>query len=1016
MALTRMSGTRNLLFMPTITTRRLYAVLLCLLLAAGAVLRLAHLGDPSLWWDECITLGVSLLPIQRMLHMLTVVGPSDIGGEFFPPLYHLLTHAVLTVSRNDAVLRLTSVVCGTATIAVLYILTRDIFSRRAGLFAAALACFSVYQMHYSRELRPYSLFMLLGLLSLLTLHRALTRGGMRRFAAYALVITAMAYTSYMATTNIAAHGLFTAFFLLRGLWRRDFDLKRAMRLGLTLTGCVGVAGLCYLPWMAAYKNVFTLLKTGGGTPGIPADFLVSTLSEFGAYAAPHQGLPWLPLALCGLVGLGAAFRRENRTGLALLGFFAVMPLLAFLAAGTVLEISSRYVFNAFYCLLALAGLGIDAVLGRTLAYLGLSEKNAAWGAPLAGLAVCLLVSAANMISLPTYYRRETSYSKELADYLLWNKNNVDYLFFQSNRNQKFIADWYLPRAFNTLATFAPDNYKRVFQLIQSDLNPAAEPYPPKRLARFQDTTVYAMGLASTAPVVLFPDAAGQGRYTEDFTDYRFYADCDETDNLAPETRYNTLIHFDHDKPGHAIYRFVAAPGTTLRRARLRLEFAAVFLVGIPSDSRITVSVAAGDNAWQVVDTVTGEAFIGPDGALVPANRKKRRFITRSLDLPDFGPDTRQMRLRLDYGPVANPGVIEVTRLELTTDMAGTPTGPGPAEAALWRAAAHSSLAPWQPGLELVAANALFAFPATPGLPQGPANPADRLPDFLAAHPGIEPVFIIKHPDGSPAYLLYDPALTDPFLRLSPGRPQLVRLGQTPPVDVSAVKLSGALARPRLRLGDRALTVPVLAPSPSTLLLDRDGTGILRFEPSFASEAQALAAFPIASNIRKNDGEDCLSCKDPGPCSVTVPISSAYPIKLLRVLAYPRVYADKAGHNTIRIAFSLDGTHFSPLDTLVSNRSGLWEGLMARRMAVLTFPRPIHSCYVRFELSGPGTQLWSRYDTRMRIEAILDAAAFKAPILDPEDVSLTLEENAGEPLSVFLSPRPLPYLPTLQDNY
>lgn len=157
--------------MPTNDTRRLYTTVLGLLLVAAAVLRLLHLGEPSLWWDEFITLGIAKLPVSRMLHTLTVIGPSDIGGEFFPPLYHLLTHAVLAVSRDDAVLRLVSVACGTASIAALYALTAAVFSRAAGLCAATLAAFSVYQMHYSRELRPYSLFMLLGLLSFLALYR-----------------------------------------------------------------------------------------------------------------------------------------------------------------------------------------------------------------------------------------------------------------------------------------------------------------------------------------------------------------------------------------------------------------------------------------------------------------------------------------------------------------------------------------------------------------------------------------------------------------------------------------------------------------------------------------------------------------------------------------------------------------------------------------------------------------------------------------------------------------------------
>jgi len=1001
--------------MPT-TVRRLYPLLLVLLLLAGAVLRLAYLGEPSLWWDEFITLGISQLSIGRMLHILTVVGPSDIGGEFFPPLYHLITHFVLSVSHDDAVLRLLSVASGTASIAVLYGLVSEILSRRAGLFAAGLTTFSVYQLHYSRELRPYSLFMLLALLSLWALYRALSRGGALRYVAYALVTMAMCYTSYMASSNIAAEGVFTVWFLGGRLAKKELSLRAAIKKGLALLAAVAVVGLCYLPWLPAYHNIFTLLRSKGVSPGIPADFPLTVLTEFGAYAAERHGLPWLPLALLGLAGCVIAARRRYRDGLVLLGAFAFMPVVAFLVAGTQLEISSRYVFNAYYLLMAMAGLAMAVLLDRIAAHLDLSEKSAAWAVPLVGICLCVVVNIPNLRSLGTYYRRETSYSKELADYLAWNKNDVRYLFYQSNRNPKLIADWYLPHVFENLSHYTPQGYKRTYHLIQSDLTPPQTPFFPHKRITIQDTTVSAIGLVSTAPVVLYPDAKGAAHFVEDFTTYDFYADCDEAVNLGPESRYHTLSHYDYEKPGHATYTFQAAAGTRITAAKLSLMFSATFLDGVPSDSRIGVSVAVGDAPFTEIGTVTGKDYLGPDGKLIAPNHEKRRFITKTYDLPAIDPGTGKVRLLLDYGPVANPGIIEAFRIEASATLAGRPSGPGPAEAALLRAAGHNALATWHPGEPLVDADALYVFPAGQGIPQGPANPESALAPFLAAHPGIKPVFSIPGENGEPAYLFYDPDLTDPFVALAQKVPVTARLGETPPRNVPAIKLSGALNRPRLRIGDTELAVPVLAPPPTTLLLGTDGVGVLRFEPSFAREKEALAAFPLAWNIRKNDGEDCLSCKAPGPCSVTVPISSAYPIKTLRILSYPRVFADKAGKNTVTVSFSPDGTHFRPLDTLRSDRSGLWQGLMVRRVSVMRFRRPITNGFVRFDLSGQGAQLWSRDVTRMRIEAVLDASRFRGPTESAPTFPLKLEDNAGAPLSLFLSPRPQPYLPGLQDDF
>ena len=692
-----------------------------------------------------------------------------------------------------------------------------------------------------------------------------------------------------------------------------------------------------------------------------------------------------------------------------------MPLVAFLAAATRLELSSRYLFNTYYALVALAGLGAAWIADRVARHMALAPQRAAWAAPLAGVFLCLLVSIPNVRSLSIYYRRETSYYKELSDYLAWNKNNIRYLFFQKNRNMKLVTDWYMPHAFTSLSTYTPDGYKRAFYLIENGKPQPETPFTPQRRAVIRDTAISAMGLVSTAPVALFPGADGDAAYVEDFSTYRFYEDCEEAANLAPDSLAQTLAHFDYDKPGHAEYRFVAAPGTRIARTTVHLEFTAEFLADLPSDSRVTLSLAVDDGPWLEAGVVTDKDFLGPDGKRIAPLEKNRRVIGRDFPLEIRGNGAAQVRLRIAYGPVFEPGVIEVSRIELKAALDGAPSGPGPAEAALWRAAGHNALARWLPGEPLMDADALYAFPAAQEIAQGPANPYASLAAFRQAHPGLVPVFTIPGPDGSPAYLFFDPALADPFVRLAPGVPVTTRLGQSPPQEFAALKLRGALNRPHLDVGGKTVAVPVLAPAPATLLLQRN-TGVLRFEPSFHSESEALAAFPLADNIRKNKNEDCLSCKAPGPCAVTVPLSSAYPLRLLRIVSYPRIYADKAGKNNVTISFSTDGKRFKTLDRLASDRSGLWEGLMTRRVSVLRFDKPVTTGFVRFELSESGAQLWSRDDTRMRIEAELDATAFSGIPVAGETLPLTLRENADAPLSLFLSPRPQPYLPSLQDDF
>ena len=302
------------------------------------------------------------------------------------------------------------------------------------------------------------------------------------------------------------------------------------------------------------------------------------------------------------------------------------------------------------------------------------------------------------------------------------------------------------------------------------------------------------------------------------------------------------------------------------------------------------AVVTGAGTDFVANTAAGEAFLGPDGKLVAPNNEKRRFIHRDYPLPEALAGASTLRLRIDYGPVANPGVIEVTGLKLAATLTGRPANADPARSALERVAVNNALAAWTPGQTRLDA-ALYAFPTRSDIPQGPANPADALPGFLAEHPGLEPVLTIPGPDGKPAYVLYDPALAQPFTPLAESPPARLLESDAAPTEFASLKLTGALNRPRLTVAGRGLDIGVLAPSPSTLLLTRSGLGVLRFEPSFAREAEALAAFPLTTNIRKNADEDCLACREAAPCSLTVPLSSAYPVKELRILSYPRIFAD-----------------------------------------------------------------------------------------------------------------------------
>src|SRR5205823_8653991 len=92
-----------------------------------------------------------------------------------PPLYYAVVHFFLTLGTSEIVLRLPSVLFGTASLALMFIVVTPLLGNRVALVSAGLLAISPFHVWYSQEARPYSLFLFLSLLSLALLQRIIDR-------------------------------------------------------------------------------------------------------------------------------------------------------------------------------------------------------------------------------------------------------------------------------------------------------------------------------------------------------------------------------------------------------------------------------------------------------------------------------------------------------------------------------------------------------------------------------------------------------------------------------------------------------------------------------------------------------------------------------------------------------------------------------------------------------------------------------------------------------------------------
>ncbi len=255
---------------------------LTLIVLLAFAVRAYRLDAQSIWYDE----GNSIALAQRDIATIIRSAASDIH----PPLYYIVLHIwVQLLGVSVAAVRLLSVILGTLTVIVTYLIGRRLMGERTGLLAAFLAALSPFLVYYSQEARMYMLATLLGALSVYFLllvdtplmhltapnpaRRWLRQDGAPPPAtgpatwpqrwlwlAYIAVTAAALYSHYFAAAVALAQGLaiIVAFVLelLTAKNPRAHAQEEARRLWPFVAAQICIAFL-YLPWLPVMAGQFS---------------------------------------------------------------------------------------------------------------------------------------------------------------------------------------------------------------------------------------------------------------------------------------------------------------------------------------------------------------------------------------------------------------------------------------------------------------------------------------------------------------------------------------------------------------------------------------------------------------------------------------------------------------------------------------------------------------------------------------------------------------------------------------
>ena len=207
----------------TADARRRDTVLLVAIIAIGAALRMLHLGAPSFWLDEALSVDFARLPWPRFVQLMQT-------RELNMLPYYLLLRAWIHLGTAEWIVRSLSVICSITTLPILYRLGVRLFGVRVGQIGVTLLALHPYHIRFAQEARGYSLMVLLVTASTLLLVRATessTRHPVGMWAAYVATSVLAAYTHFYAGLAILAQWASLAVAQPRGLQWRSVALAAA---------------------------------------------------------------------------------------------------------------------------------------------------------------------------------------------------------------------------------------------------------------------------------------------------------------------------------------------------------------------------------------------------------------------------------------------------------------------------------------------------------------------------------------------------------------------------------------------------------------------------------------------------------------------------------------------------------------------------------------------------------------------------------------------------------------------
>ena len=276
------------------TRRHVTLLTATLILLLAAALRIYHITQQSIWFDEAFAWNIVIQPDMY----------PRIAADTHPPLYYLLLRGWITLAGDSPLaLRYLSALVSMGTVALVSQVARELVHglrirpdvRLWGPLAVMLVlALSDAEIFLAQETRNYSLYTFAACLSMWFYLRWLRRGARADAVGWVLGTAALIYTHYQGLFIPAVQGLHLVLFL-RG---------RQRMMGVGLLGAIGVL---FAPWFIGVTLPQAQRAIDNSLPyAIPTNW-----ETFLALRDSYLGAQWALMAVLALVGLGVLARRPH---------------------------------------------------------------------------------------------------------------------------------------------------------------------------------------------------------------------------------------------------------------------------------------------------------------------------------------------------------------------------------------------------------------------------------------------------------------------------------------------------------------------------------------------------------------------------------------------------------------------------------------------------------------------------------------------------------------------------------